>query len=187
LPRLQLLTANSDKCKSGDFPINHYALVQGQTFTDLSESVDILVIAWRPKAMEIGDEIITCYKHDEPEFKRIQEKSDEKDSGCMFGPEFLIWIPTIKKFATFFMGSKSSRREAPNVKAKMRSAATLKSHEIKTKKFTWWAPAVTACSTPFDMPDDAPLKEEYEKFMNPPVTEVESADEAEKASTERDR
>ena len=28
LARLQLMTSQSNKCKSGDFPINHYALVR---------------------------------------------------------------------------------------------------------------------------------------------------------------
>lgn len=29
LARLQLMTANADKCKKGEFPVNHYAVVEG--------------------------------------------------------------------------------------------------------------------------------------------------------------
>lgn len=187
LPRLQLLTSNSEKCKDGSFPVNHYALVNGSNLTDLGDSVDVLVITWRPKAIEMGDEIITVYDPTDAEFERIQVKSDEKDSGCMFGIEFLVWCAGAKQFATFFMGGKSSRREAPNVKALLRKAATLKSHLIEGKKYKWQSPCVTVCSTLFDPPSLEALKKEVDKFNNPPANVVEAADAAEADATNRDR
>ena len=187
LPRLQLMTSNSEKCKDGSFPVNHYAVIDGSNYTDLGDSVDCIPITWRPKAIEMGDEIITVYDPKNSEFERIQIKSDEQDSGCMFGIEFLVWIAQSKQFATFFMGSKSSRREAPNVKALLKKAATLKSHLIEGKKYKWQSPCVTACSTPFDTPTIEQLKEEVEKFNNPPATDVQTADEAEADATSRER
>lgn len=187
LPRLQLMTANSDQCKKGDFPINHYALVSGQNFIDLGEALDIAVVIWRPKALEIGDEIISVYDPEDGEFKRIQEKSEEKDSGCMFGPEFLVYIPSKIEFATFFMGSKSSRREAPNLRARMGKAATLKSHLIETKKFSWFAPTIVPCSTPMDIPPVEEISEQVEKFNNPPKSEVERISDNENTESGRER
>jgi len=187
LPRLQLMTSNSEKCKDGSFPVNNYALVDGSNFTDLGQSVDVLVITWRPKAIEMGEEIITVYDPKNPLFEKIQLKSDEKDSGCMFGIEFLVWVAAQKQFATFFMGSKSSRREAPNVKALLRKAATLKSHLIEGKKYKWQSPCVTPCSTPFDTPEIDALKEEVNKFNNPPETDVQTVDAAEADATSRER
>jgi len=186
LPRLQLMTAASEKCKKNEFPINHYALIRDQNHQDLGETVDILLVTWRPKALEIGDEVISVFKADHPEFLRIQDKSGEKDSGCMYGPEFLVYIPAVKEFATFFCGSKSSRREAPNVKALMRKAATLKSRFVETKKYKWFTPAVTPCSTPFEAPDMEQLAKEVQKFNNPPETTVEVAPE-EKGKEGEDR
>jgi len=183
LPRLQLLTSASEKCKSGEFPINHYAVIRDQIFDDLGEAVDILVVTWRPKALEIGDEVISVFKPEHPEFKRIQDKSGEQDSGCMYGPEFLVYIPAKKVFATFFCGSKSSRREAPAIKALLTKAATLKSKKIETKRYTWFAPAVVGCSTPFETPNIEDLKKAVEKFNNPPETVIETVDE----TTERAR
>lgn len=177
LPRLQLMTSQSEKCKEGSFPINHYALVRGTDFSDLGPTIDIAVVSWRPKAIEMGDAVISVYDVNDAEFKRIQDKSGEMNSGCMFGPEFLVWIPAIKEFATFFMGNKSARREAPNVKARMGRAATLKSSKIETAKYTWFAPVVVPCSTPFDLPDPTALGEVVERFVNPPKTEVEKVDE----------
>ena len=176
LPRLQLMTANSDKCKGGDFPTNHYALVRDQNFQDLGPEVDVLIVTWRPKALEIGDELISVFDQTNPEFKRIQDKSFEADSGCMFGPEFLVYIPSVQAFATFFMGSKSSRREAGSVKAKLQGAGTLKSKKVSTKRYTWYTPLITACSTPIDLPDQEELTAEVTKFNNPPETTIEKAE-----------
>ena len=187
LPRVQLMTSASEKCKKNEFPVNHYALIQGQNYIDLGAEADVAVIDWRPKAIEIGDEIISVFDSKDPEFERIQLKSDEKDSGCMFGPEFLIWVPTHKQFATFFMGSKSSRREAPAVKALIQKAATLKSHFIETKKFSWQSPTITVCSTPFDLPEEEDLVKNLTKFKNPPKQEVERVDAATSEGQARDR
>lgn len=178
LPRLSLLTSNSKACKAGEFPVNNYALTTGDINVDLGKEVDVLVIAWRPKAIEMGEAVITVYDTNSPEWTRISEKSETKDSGCMYGPEFLVYVPSKKKFATFFLGSKSSRKEAPAVKAFLQGAATLKSKKIETPKYTWFCPQAVACSTPFDIPAMEDIKAELEKFNNPPAQEVEKAPEA---------
>lgn len=179
LPRLQLLTANSKKCKSGDFPINHYALIQDSKHDDLGKNLDVLVIAWHPKALETGEVIIEARDPESEEFQRIQEKSETKNSGCMFGPEFLTWIPSVKRFATFFMGTKSSRREAGNLRALLKKSASLSNQECKNKYYTWYAPAVSACSTPFEMPTKNDLLAAIEQFNVAPKNDVEGVAEEE--------
>ena len=173
LPRLQLMTSNSNECKKTDgFPVNHYALVQGKNLQDLGTEVDVLVVEWRPKAIEMGDSVITDFDSNSDEFKRIQAKADEKDSGCMFGPEYLVYIPSIKEWATFFMGSKSARNESGNMKTRLQKAATLKSQELSNSSYTWHAPSVVSCSTPFDIPANEEIKEQREPFLHPPEPEV---------------
>ena len=178
LPRLQLMTSNSDKCKQGDFPINHYAMIRDQTFTDLGTDVDVLVIAWRPKALEIGEELISSYDPDCETFKSIESRSAQQNSGCMFGPEFLVYIPEQRAFATFFMGSKSARKEAPNVHAKLQKSGTLSSKLIETTKFKWQAPLMKGCSTPIDLPDKVDIDEQVQKFLNPKESDLEIADDS---------
>lgn len=173
LPRLQLMTANSKKCKKGEFPINHYALVKGQDFIDLGETIDIAILAWRPKAIDMGEIVITCHDPKNDEFIRIQEQSKVKNSGCMFGPEYLVYVPDQNEYATLFLGTKSARRMSPGVKALMHKPATMKSQLIDNKKFEWFAPAVTACSTPFDTPSIEEIREYIEKFENPPESTIE--------------
>jgi len=176
LSRLKLMTGAAGKCKDGSFPMNHYALIKDQHFQDLGESVDILVVTWRPKALEIGEAIITVFDTESAEFKRIQAKSTEPDSGCMYGPEYLVWISGVKEWATLFMGSKSSRRESPQLQARLEKAATLTPHKIETPKYTWFSDKVMPCSSPIDMPDMEELKATVEKFNNPPVSEIEKVE-----------
>ena len=177
LPRVQLMTSNSKPCKSGEFPMNHYALVRGKNFTDLTESVNVLVIAWRPKALDMSDGVVSFFDPEHKEFQRIEEMSEQPDSGCMYGPEFLVYIPSVEEYGTFFMGSKSARNESPAIKALLGKAATLQVQHITTAKYDWYSPQVIPCTTPFDIPDIEDIKTIASEFNNPPETEVETAEE----------
>jgi hypothetical protein len=165
LARLQLMTSNNDLVKGGKFPVNHFAIVRDQVHIDIGEAVDVLVVAWRPKALEIEEEITTVYNPDDDEFARIAAKSEDNMS-CMYGPEFLLWFPENLEFLTFFMCSKSMRRESPHVKVFMRKACTLIPKEIPGRKYTWWSPIAIKPTTPLTvLPPDDKLKYEYKKFI----------------------
>lgn len=187
LSRVQVMGGNSDLVKETKIQIGRYALIHNKdSFDDLTTQFDCLAIAWRPKAMDVGGEqVISVYNHESNEFKRIVEKSDIQNSGCMFGPEFLIWLAAAKQYATFFLSSKSARREAPNMKVLIGRAATCKIKLIKSRKFSWHSPVIVSCSTPFDVPPTEEMKEQIEKFNNPSESEVETVDESEKSDRER--
>lgn len=199
LGRIMLFGGNSGDAKEGKINIGHFGLVNAKVLTDLGKEFDCLPIVWRPKAMDIGGEsIINVHDRNSNEFKRIQEQSEVKDSGCMFGPEFLIWIPSVTKFATFFASSKTSRRSAPNLRERcvVNNSAdpsknhgplptTFKSVFIKTAKFSWHGPDFFPCSTPFALPTNEAQAEEVERFNNPPKEDVERV--APEASTKRAR
>lgn len=187
LSRVQVMGGNSDYVKEQKIQIGRYALIHNKdSFDDLTPQFDCLVIGWRPKAMDVGGEqVISVYNHEAAEFKSIVEKSAEQNSGCMYGPEYLLWLAGSKTFATFFFSSKSARREAPNMKVLVGRAATCKIQLIKKKKYSWHSPTIVACSTPFDIPDAVAIKENLEKFNNPSESEVETVDESEKSDRER--
>lgn len=179
LPRLQLFSSNSGEVKEEKIRQGHYGLLtmKGQPVIDLSESIDVLICVWRPKALDMTSEnVISCFNVEDPLFKEIAEKSEDADSGCMFGPEFLVWIPSVKKFATFFCGSKTARRESVNIKSLCGHRATLKSNFIKKGRYSWHGPRVIECSTPFDMPEPDDLREKVEDFNNPLSQQVEKID-----------
>lgn len=181
LPRIQFMSSASEPCKDGSFPVNHYALYKSKTPMDLTAEVVVLVIAWRPKALRLGDGVLAFYDVENPEFRKIQEEADKQDSGCMFGPEYLCYIPSVKEFATFFMGSKSARNESSNMKALLGKGATLRSQKLSNKKYTWQSPQVIPCTTPFELPPIEEIKEIATKFTNPPESEVETVEEGAEA------
>ena len=84
---------------------------------DLGDTIDIVPLARRPKALDMTDNeaIIVNYDPDSDEFKRIAAKSLEKESHCMYGPSFLVFERSRGLFLEFFCGNKSSRSEAKKV------------------------------------------------------------------------
>lgn len=179
LPRLTLYGANSEAVKEAKIPMAHYGLARSKDqIDDLTKEVVVVVIAWRPKALDMsGDPIISNYNPSSLEFKRISLKSGEKNSGCMYGPEFLVYVPAAKAFATFFFGSKTARREAPNMKGLMGCAALCKAQLIKTTDYSWHGPVITPCSQSVELPDPESVREEAQKFNNPPESEIEKIEE----------
>lgn len=177
LPRLQLFSGRSDACSEGLIPINHYGIVDGDNIIDLGERVVIGVLAVRSKAMCTQGDVQCSYKQDSELFKQLVVDSGVKDSGCMYGPEFLVYIPSIKRFATYFMGSKTARREAKKFKPLMNKPAILDSKNIEKGKYKWRGPVILPCADQIELPPLEKLEEEVNKFRNPPEDTVEVAEE----------
>jgi hypothetical protein len=180
LPRVQLFSSGNDLVKEGKFPIGSYGLVRTKDQVEnLSNQFDCLPILWRFKAlrMPIGENPISYFNPKSPEFKKVQVDSGIQNSRCTFGIEFLIWIPTTKCFATMFFGSKTARRESPNMKNlwKANKAATCKIQLIKNTSYSWHGPVIVPCSTPFELPDSVELQEQMNIFANPKESEIEEA------------
>ncbi len=175
LPRIQLMTGNSGLVQQGEASVGEYVYITSKDdFECLGKEIDVLVCSMRLKAMQANDEaVISVYDVTDPNFTKIRAQSNVKDSGCMCGPEFLLWIAPIQKFATFYMSSKTARRVAKTVRSYIDEAnnapgpATLKSTLIETKKFKWHAPVVTNCSTPFNNPGQEEFLKILDKFQNP--------------------
>lgn len=189
LPRFQLFGAKSDACAEGLIGIGRYGLVKGDDITDLGDSVDVGVLAQRPKAIRIeGDNVICSYFPEivndvitNPLFKKIVEDARQPDSGCMFGREFLFWVPSANTFALFHANSKTTRREAKKLLALMGKAATLRARLIEKGRYKWHGPVITTCSTPIDPPDEKLLRAEWERFHTPPKDNVEVDNSEERA------
>ena len=178
LPRLQLIGSNSELAQTGKMGQGRYAVIHSKdSFEDLGDSVDCVIFSWRPKALSVSEEtVISNFKPESDEFKRIREKSAEKDSGCMFCPEFLCWVPGAG-FVTFFMGSKTARREAGKMQPLVGHSATLKAQLISTAKYRWHGPVILPCSTPIaDLPSQEELDQTVDKFVNPPESQVETVE-----------
>ena len=184
LPRLQLFGSKSDACAEGKIGIGHYGSVKDSVITDLSPEVDIVIIGWRPKALQIdGENLVIAFhpnivdgKITDPLFKKIVDKAGIRNSGCMYGPEFLVWIPSITTFATYHMNNPTNRREARNMEPLLGKAATLKCRLIDQGKYKWHGPVILPCSAPIEMPSDDEIREQFNKFKDPPQNDVELAE-----------
>lgn len=189
LPRIQLCQAQTKlvlqrKVARG----GHFALVDRDNVVDLGNEVEVVVCAGRAKAMQFDDEtVINNFDKDSDTFKSIQERSGDRDSGCMYGPEYLLYLPNQERFVTFFMASTTLRREASQVHSHMGQQALLASHPIETKKYTWFGSKCEDLSTPVELPDMKIIQEEIDKFKNEKSTDLEVVDEDEDENSTSDR
>ena len=115
--RLQLFTKGKAINKKLVGPGNYGVPESDEEVIDLGDTIDIIPLARRPKAIDMTDSeaIIVNYDPEAKEFKRIAAQSLEKESHCMYGPSFLVYERSTGRFLEFFCGNKSSRSEAKKV------------------------------------------------------------------------
>ena len=198
LARLQLFSKGV-AINKGLIKPGHWGIPEGDdVVTDLGISIDCLCLARRPKAIDMADTdaIVVNYDLDSDEFQRIAAASMTSDSGCMYGPSFLILERSSGRFVEFFCGTKSTRSEAKKIypylpltaadtKARKLDAEphgpqpfTMKTKLVERKHFSWHVPVVSKCSTPFAaLPDMEKIIKEIEWFVNPQADGVEKVDE----------
>lgn len=185
LPRIQVMGGNNDIVKEGKFPIGHFALVTGKSMDDLTAEFNAVILSWRPKAMQFQPDVVSYYDPNSEGFKKLQERADsEPQSGCGYGPEYLLWLPDYEKFATLFCSNKTTRNEAPNIHTFMRKACTFIIELIKSKKYTWHGLRVGKCDLEVKLSPQEVMMGIVDKFNSPPETETEIV-EPESESRER--
>jgi len=182
LPYVGLYGSNSKEVKKGEFPMGHFGLKQGKTLVDLGPEVPMLFLAWRAKAMDFKN-VLSFFDTSSAEFKDVQERADQKNSGCGFGPEFLVWLWEPEPvFATYFMASKTARNEAPNLLGPLEKQGAnckiQKGELIETKEYSWHGPVTKDYEmAPTILPEVEKMQEIINKFKNPPAAQQEVAEE----------
>lgn len=188
LPRLQLYTkgkaVNKRLVQPGSFGIP----VSDDEVTDLGDEIDIIPLARRPKAIDLKDaeNIVAVYDVEDPEFKRVVVASAEKDSGCMYGPSFLIFERSTGQFYEFFCGTKSARTEAKRIYPYLPltqgqidanpalanqqphgpKPMTLRSKLVEKGTYSWHVPVAAPCSTPFtEVPSAEEITKQITRFL----------------------
>ena len=194
---VQFMSPNSAPVKAGTIPVRTFCHMSGGKPDDLGTDVDVLILATRSTAVDnSGEKPFFC--HDPAlddknnftgKFKEIVDAASVKDSNCFYGPEFLLYIPQIEKFATFMMGSLTARNDAYTLQTLLAKAATLTSHMIPNKKHgPYPSPIAKECDTVFQTPEVPVILEQVEKFKNPPLPkEDEAATEEEADATDREQ
>jgi hypothetical protein len=201
LERIQLYTKGA-AIDNGLIAPGRYGAPRGDdVIQDLGNEIDILPVCCRVKALDMRDRdlIVTNYDPTSEAFKVIKELGDKPNSGCMYGPTFLVFERGSGQFYELFCGTSSTRKEAPKIGAFLpKSAAdaeklslqfnrpvgtapevcTLKVKYIKKPTYGWHVPVCVTCSTPMtNLPPMEVIVEEINKFMALKSTEVEKVEE----------
>lgn len=170
LPRLQFFSNASDAVKSGRVTMNVYGLSRGKDdVEELGKEIEVVPFAVRSKALDLrGGEVLSYYKFSTPQFQTVLELSKIQDSKCMAGTEFLIWVPSVQEFCTFFAYNVSSKQEAPKIKALINKAMTMKSKYVPRPKNSFQAiVCIESSVVPEALPSQEDLDKVIEKFKNP--------------------
>lgn len=198
LPRIQLITKGK-YVDTGKIAPGHWGIPQpgGEEIVDLGGAIDIIPLDARAKALDVGDRdaIVAVYKTSDPEFQRI--KAAPKNTGCMWGPSFLVIERSTGKMYELFFGNASGRNEAGKLRPFLPSKenggvplpATLSIRYKKTPDYGWHVPVVSKCSEPFAAsacPPQDVIEAEIEKFRNP-KSGVQKVDESEAPKQKRAR
>lgn len=192
LGRLQLYTKSKANAK-GLIPNGHYGIPEsGEEIIDLGQSVDLLPLARRAKAIDMSSTsaLVITYDMHSKEFHRIASEADEGEPNRQYGISFLIYERTTGRFLEFFCGNKSSRmaskhifpflpltpadidarakagKDVSNLKLHGPIPMTLKVSLAKNRHGSWHVPVVGKCFTPFArVPSQQSLVEEITKFL----------------------
>lgn len=173
LPRIQLISKGK-YVDTGKISPGRWGVPQpgGEDITDLGDKIDVIPLDARAKALDVSDKenIISVYDTTDPEYQRI--KNAPKNSGCLYGPSFLVVERSTGKLYELFFSNKSGRNEAGKMKPFLvnRTPCTLSIRYKKGPDYGWHVPVISKCSEPFS-PDNVPSMEvinaELEKFRNP--------------------
>jgi len=182
----------------------HYGIyVSKDEIIDLGTSIDLVVWARRPFAIDMSDKenIVRCFDAASETFADIRERSGEKNSGCQCGVEFLVFERATGEFYAWFCGSKSTLRAASELYGYMAvDKTTAQANGVDARgplpvscgvrlvegQFSYHVPTLRKCSTPVsNLPKEPVIVEQITKFLNPKTESVEAADESELASRAR--
>ena len=170
--RIQLFSkGKTDDAGNAVVEAGHFAIVDGDAYNILGKEIDVVPLAVLDKALDCsGDEVTVAFGRETETYQRIAEDSKTQDSGCMYGPVFLVFERTTSNFYEVFFNNASGRREAPKLypylpigeaaaKANGLKAQPPRPCQIQSKfvnppksRYSWFAPQVGDTTAVFDSP-----------------------------------
>jgi len=122
-------------------PVGNYALVDGDTYVDLGDELDVIPLTMLDKALDFGgQEPVVAFGKENPEYKRIADDAIEGgfESGCMVGPVILVYVRQLNEFCELFCMNKSltSETERRLIPALPVTASQAEAHGLEEKNPT---------------------------------------------------
>ncbi len=177
MPKLALKTSNSDVCKDGTFPVNHFALeLNKDKRIDLGKEVPAIILQFRAFALDwsVEGNTIATADHTSADYKRIKAlvESGKKDIKALCGPEFLVYLPNEKKFAHLLLSGWNAKKKGadyffPFSKGEGRVPVLIKAQKAENKNGPSFYPICEKLLTDVDMSGttNAECNEQILKFM----------------------
>lgn len=200
LKRIQLYSkgkSNSDGVliDMGNFGIPKSA----EEIMSLGKEIDVIPFARRAKAVDLSDtdNIIVTYDTASDEFKRIVNLADTtKDSGCVYGPTYLVYERTTGEFYEYFCNNKSSRIASSDINPFLPVSQAqidanlsdeknprgpmplhMKAKYVKKGRYEWFVPEISKAMTPFKkVPNREEIKTALDIFQKSEESKVEVVD-----------
>lgn len=166
----------NEQCKLGNWYI-----CENQSVTDLGHDCTVIPIVFRGRAMDSsGDNTLFSFDPKSDVYKDIVQRSGVANSGCQYGPEFLVYCPQFQTFATMFFGSKTMRNSAGAFRGHINQHVTLAATKITKGKLSWYGPVFKRnAEPPESLPDAKTTSTIVAAFLDPPKDTVEMAPQAE--------
>lgn len=167
LPRLNLYTGRSKIVQKELFKANHYGIVVGKDqLKDVGENPVVVPIAYRPMALDMRDKKAVAYFDPGSEkFKEVQKESTVKDSKCMAGVQFLVFVQGFG-LATYYCASKSAKMLAPKIRGLMNQFVQLSSITVEAGEWVYRAPTCVVSNVSFELPNPEEIIEKRKEFVN---------------------
>lgn len=168
LAYFRMYGSNSKEVKGKKIPGGNYGFAVGKSDPiDLTAEVDIIICATRLRAVDTKGSK-SFYNRKSDGYQDVKKRSSTKDSGCMHGPEILIWIGVLGKFATWHLNSPTLRNISDDILDALTKAVTVGWRLAEGNGFTWDASTVTPCP---DWGHPLPPEDEFtatvKKFKSP--------------------
>lgn len=179
-------------------PGHFYLKLNRTTVVPLGEDIVMLLLAWRPKAMQFKPKVLSFYDTQSEQFQEIQaicqggSKAAKKNKA--FGAEFLCTLPDVdpNRFCTYYLGNPTGRNEAPNLMSLLKPDGDTPAKRqciqhalfIDDGENQWFGPQTKDYDQTVVYPDLNETTKILDKFKNPPAVTEEVAEGAEEG--ERD-
>jgi hypothetical protein len=183
LPFIRLFDKQKE-VDEGKIEKGHYGLPRGEHVADLGETIDVIPLARRKKAVDTSHRpIVTSYDVDSAEFKDIRERSAKKNSGCMFGVSFLLLERNSGRFVELFLFTVGHGGECWEGEVNTDPIPIRLGCEVIKRQFVWRIPKVLGVVEDWNTDHDPDVvAEQIDRFVNPPSFDEDASD-----ADERDR
>lgn len=192
LPRIQVVQPTSGVAteEDSDVRVGDIVFIKGKEKPiKLGKTMITIPITSRPKAINYNNEPpLAYYTPTLPAFKETLRRALEggpENQGFSGGYEVLMWVPEVKDFATFHLGSKTLRPLITDYNALLGTAAKSTTKVIKGKN-TFAVVNVSTSNEPVELPSDEQLALAKEQFMNLKDSSIEQVAESEAPDSSRD-